>query len=740
MNNKINILWIEDNPCGENVEIEQDLIIPKFLKTEHFNYMILQHPIEIRNYLDALNEISLKKRDNDILSLSPKSIPDIIVFDYKLSDGIDLKNFSGSLVYGSGPYSHQKFIEEHNPTLELVKKFELETELFFQRNNVINYTTQDFVHEVGIQERNIANDNFGLYSGVILLKHFKNIPVVGVPASINREQTQNFHSRYFEWLISYDLEDSIKRPENPEEKPKDWESIHKFSLPLFRDQIINKVKTNKIVVDIPHLIKLIDEIISKSDKTNFNKLHIRYNTEFGSKNILLESIFSDDENSNEIIAQTKSDQEKLKKEIDNIENNKRLSSNLKKLIHQSLESRLEKASKIVEIKSEKAITILGFLKTLLESCKYDHATIENAELIADDLFSAYKNRFYARVRLSQLHSELITNGLANVSKEIVAEYEYLKFFHRSQSLDNLKRLIHFHGYSSLSEENKATYDRLVKIEKYNQEIKQKGKASKKLTDEYNELNDKSFDEEKLNKLLETINHEGEQLLSEENKNEQTYFKILNEKRTLTKEYNKYKFDHFQKLKSQIIEKGKENFPEILIEEYDQLVIDFGAGLEGFETITKSNLTHIGVYKKFLSIDSLRLAVLQLLAKCEIALNKNKIKDNSSSHIHIPLEEEEIYYILNPVNNTSNNMNMILPMHIDRVEKKMKVDDRKGWVEGKIISDSIINEFKTPLKRILELNVQQKDALNLASWMNEKEKQYLKAKFSLDLNFFPHWLI
>ncbi len=291
---RLNIFWIEDHPASLEFKYASEdstLRVPQLYEEEYFTYFIFQHPFEVKEYLEMLHELqtntSVKK---DLLKKEPLAVPDLIVFDYKLSDHFSLRSPErGALRYNKE--IQLGFIREKSISRQLKSSFEIFKNriLFHEREDVV--TGQFSVEELKSAlstEDNLTNfdDEFGLFSGLVLLREFKNYITIGVPASLNKMEPEMMKpdSRYYEWLNEYDLKESLAKSDKGEKK---WEALLKFGLPVLQKRIIKFAKEGRIRFGL----KIISDLMKEIRNQDNGKKAIKFETEYGLKEINLDGLF-----------------------------------------------------------------------------------------------------------------------------------------------------------------------------------------------------------------------------------------------------------------------------------------------------------------------------------------------------------------------------------------------------------------------------------------------------------------
>lgn len=315
----INILWIEDNPLTNS--LSADIINKRFGKQlfdssfsaipaidfegdneeyfQYFNLKILQHPEEIKEYIILCNLVEDIYGPTALGELDGV-IPEIVPFDYQLADNITI-NIEGNEKFYI-PYDEKwKSVRNYfNPNHKILEKYELLTPYlestdykykvddFIKR---INYITAGGNHNVN-QDKSALIDNatgkgkddLGLYSGIEILRLFRNHACVGIPATRNKSKRESLHafSKYYEWLNENDLSTALDRKKR---ENKSWDSIIEDGVKQLKIRIKTLVKSSKITPSFTQLNKLAGGDITER---NFS-----FNSIYGKRILPLDGLFID---------------------------------------------------------------------------------------------------------------------------------------------------------------------------------------------------------------------------------------------------------------------------------------------------------------------------------------------------------------------------------------------------------------------------------------------------------------
>lgn len=340
----INILWIEDNPLQNalygsqiNERSQSKLLDESFDYAripavyfndenrdlyKYFSLKVLQHPEEIREYISACLEVEDKK-GAQALGNTSGAVPEIIAFDYQMSNGIDLKSAikKGAII----PYKPDfKPIRENlNPIYEIYKMHDdlFKDKLpFFENDSNLNYKSEDFIRKVngklsvkddsenkenknnleanenstvnsGVLEEiikkdigELEHDQLGLFAGVVVSRLFKEHSCVAIPSTWNFSDLSRMHisSKFFEWINGYDLGDIFNSNIRGQ---KEWDKIIPYGVGRLRIRIEKQVETGKIIPNYEQLIEL--------SKANTVGGVFSFISVYGERNLPLDGLFID---------------------------------------------------------------------------------------------------------------------------------------------------------------------------------------------------------------------------------------------------------------------------------------------------------------------------------------------------------------------------------------------------------------------------------------------------------------
>ncbi len=310
----ITILLIEDNPMqvgfkskdlkSRRIDIgslDDNIDVPGINFTNEgnkglyglFSLKILQHPEEIREYISNC----LEKEDragSAALGSIVGVVPEIIEFDYKLYDNIEINSESDRqdkkhIKYWS---SYRKLREHYNPN------FLFEKEQHLEKKENENYTVKDFIERINkepnstgdeswykLDETQLQEDDLGLYAGVEITRLFRNHVSIGIPATANKENIKNLHvfSKFYEWMNDYDLGTMFSREERGS---KDWDSVITAAVKQLRIRIETQIQAGKAIPSYSQLNALAEGIIPSERVFSFETI-------YGKRNLPLDGLFID---------------------------------------------------------------------------------------------------------------------------------------------------------------------------------------------------------------------------------------------------------------------------------------------------------------------------------------------------------------------------------------------------------------------------------------------------------------
>ena len=319
----INILWIEDNPLTNSLSAE---IVNKRVGKELFDYSlsdipainfkgenedcfrffdlkILQHPEEIKEYIKLCNLVEDKYGPVALGELDGV-IPEIVAFDYQLADNIAINMEGRDKFYIPYDVKWKSVRKYFNPNFKILEKYKLLTPHLESSN--IKYKVDDFIKRINYiktgEQFNVnkdkselvdnttgkGRDDLGLYSGIEVLRLFRNHACIGIPATRNKAKRESLHSfsKYYEWLNENDLSTALDRKERDN---KSWDSIIKDGVKQLKIRIINLVETNKITLNLSQLMEYAGDNIPKEP----DKRILSFQTAYGVRHLPLDGLFID---------------------------------------------------------------------------------------------------------------------------------------------------------------------------------------------------------------------------------------------------------------------------------------------------------------------------------------------------------------------------------------------------------------------------------------------------------------
>lgn len=290
--NNITVYWIEDNPIISNEEEINGLNFPKLLHKDFFTYYLFQHPKQVEEYLTMINILTSNDGITSIAKNCPAALPDIVVFDYKMFDAFSRN--TNALQYSN--QEHFNFLQTTSVNHQIKncypKLFETQA-LFLEREDVKKgeYMGDKFKNELKAAAIE-SDDEFGLYSGIAIIREFKDYITFGVPATINKadKSRMSYNSLFYEWINSYDLKGTIERPvQDAANESKDWDNILKFAIDRLRKRIVAQMQSCKITLMYYQLVELAERVPSEIAKRN-----LTFQSYYGERTLSLDGLFFDE--------------------------------------------------------------------------------------------------------------------------------------------------------------------------------------------------------------------------------------------------------------------------------------------------------------------------------------------------------------------------------------------------------------------------------------------------------------
>ena len=313
--NKIKILLIDDNPLS----LMQGGGNEKFIPTLHAGYENpdydaksvkdnfelgwLQSPRDVVEFR-ALSEMLVQRNGAQVL-LEKGFVPEIILFDYRLSEGLNK-------YIDIDEDEYKKIIPTYRMSLELNEKshrffdWDIENE-YSEKKEILKSQYPNFTSEqIGslakvqvkkqIQDKNKANepsnfsnpkDDMGCYAGGIIALHFKDHPCIGTPITSKAEETEiSDDTLYFEWLLEKDFDNQFGKKYG--RKPY-WDIVIPNAVNLLKDRIKSLVIKNKITLNLTELLEYAGgEIPAEQEKRIFT-----FQSAYGVRHLPLDGLFID---------------------------------------------------------------------------------------------------------------------------------------------------------------------------------------------------------------------------------------------------------------------------------------------------------------------------------------------------------------------------------------------------------------------------------------------------------------
>lgn len=305
---KINITLIEDNPLqfedlmSANGEINLSSIDNGL--SQHFILSLFQHPVEVKEFIQSFSLLKDNYSDIEIGGFG-NIIPDIVVFDYKLSDNLTIDKNPGSIKYNS----NSKILREKlNPIYTIKSKLDpLNVKVYPLFDNVKQYRINSFINsiskngkgtekfieieelgedEIKAKMPELNDDELGLYCGISIWKMFTHYLTVCIPATQNKNAIEKLHthSKFYEWLYENDLSEMFLDTNRGD---KTWDKILPKAMKHFRARILELAKRNKVSFDLDNLL----EILNCTNENQFDNLPLIIVTAYGVKKYHLKALF-----------------------------------------------------------------------------------------------------------------------------------------------------------------------------------------------------------------------------------------------------------------------------------------------------------------------------------------------------------------------------------------------------------------------------------------------------------------
>jgi hypothetical protein len=276
---------LEQIPWVSNQRHSLDPVVWKKLHDAHvlFELRWLQFSTDVFEYRNLTYEIKMKW---GIKKLSEVGfIPDIIVFDYALTDDLSLSEY---LITFS---NLNKYI---NPTCNLASfiKKEENREVLLPRDT--GYNKKAPIYDI----IDANNDSFGLFCGGLISEMFKyDIPVAAIPAtrkSGNAIKGEPYPA-FFEWILD-DSYNKFFKERTERRTDKNWDSILTDGLRLYREEIKKMIEIGKIHVDLENILSLLNgNFLKDSDDSRRTEQYFIFSSEYGKRELPLEGLFIDQE-------------------------------------------------------------------------------------------------------------------------------------------------------------------------------------------------------------------------------------------------------------------------------------------------------------------------------------------------------------------------------------------------------------------------------------------------------------
>lgn len=406
MKNKINILLIDDNPTYALCSKE---LIPNIPGAVLTNKRIQEIPWvsteiysgddELEQKLDNVENLfhlqwcqfhndayEFRKLSSIILNRYGKQelfkngfVPDIIIFDYALTD------FNPDLP--SETLSHLEDEELNrfiNPNVKLSNFLQQKTNADFKLPQDKGYLDTSTIGNPEIKNVDLIQDSYGLYCGTLITELFRyDFPLSALPVTKKDEGVVKAEpeAAFLEWFVNNSYYNVFKRMGRT---VKDWHSILKDALKIYRADFLEKLKNSIITVDLNNIFDIISSFSVPKLKDK-SVVSLVFHSDYGKHELPLDGLFIDCE----------------------IDIDIKIS---------------EKAASILgEIKmTKRKESIAEFIYDILRIISYDLPSNEIRSVIekVDKLFKIFDSALFTqRIIFSELHSKLNQENKLNSEEQ-----------------------------------------------------------------------------------------------------------------------------------------------------------------------------------------------------------------------------------------------------------------------------------------------------------------------------------
>lgn len=435
---KINIFWIEDNPLfgtAKGTSSRLDDFKNRLPDGDNFSISIFQHPFEVREFLEMKN--SLKDKWSTFSIECPQNIPDVVVFDYKLSEAYKPSN-DNSLSYEET--REYNLLRTMSANLKFKKAFPglFTKDLFIELNRAQRIGNNiAFATSMEIDAGSLAtlNDEFGLFCGLSIIREFKESITCGVPASVNKPDIGdlNVNSAFFEWVNKYDLDTALEKEDRSSKDLKG--DVIPFAIRLLRQRILEQLSTGRITIDLNCIIILYDSFENENELNNIGNKTFKFNSSYGFRKLPLNGLFYGCRVEPEFVSVDKTKMvegfsDKLEKQQQTLDEKKLRFENVRKEeikgklsdeigeIERMIQ-KLETRKKLFIATSETQFHILVFLNNVLSVLQIESTVIGKVKRISEILWNGYLNDFEKRIELSDLHFRATINNETLTTENIL---------------------------------------------------------------------------------------------------------------------------------------------------------------------------------------------------------------------------------------------------------------------------------------------------------------------------------
>lgn len=396
---KINIFWIEDNMLFGSAKGASDRIKDwkeKLPDNNLFELTLFQNPIEIKEYLELKTSIITT---DDMLERCPHNVPDIVVFDYKLSDSFKASN-DNAFDYHHNEFSSRRASERFINSYNELSNFNQFSGVQSDADKI-----KSFARDISKKEGEISNldDEFGLFCGLSIIREFKDFITCGVPASVFKSErgVMNHNSAFYEWLNEYDLKDALDKDKRESKDLKN--NIIPFAVKLLRKRIITQIKNKSIIINLDSLQTNLNFYKDTNNISQIYNSSLGFDSNYGYKELCFKALFNDCSLDQNLQSDKKTEiLNEIENEIIFIKKNTKITNKDKELLLNELCNK----KSAIEFTTELQFEVWVFLNDILESLQIKNYELNNINEACSKLWNAYLNDFESRIELSDLYVRL----------------------------------------------------------------------------------------------------------------------------------------------------------------------------------------------------------------------------------------------------------------------------------------------------------------------------------------------